>query len=563
LTTDATAPATPPAGALRAVLANPGLRRIEIAWTLGIAGDAAFTVALLVAAFAIGGPVAVGILTIVRMAPSVIGAPLAGLLAGRRQPTELLFLAHGLRALGAAAATLVLVSNGPVLIGLLAATVAASAGAFVRPLQVAAMPGYAVSPDELVAANGATSTGEGLGSFLGPLVGAVLVAGGGAVAAAAVATALFFAAAAALARLEPSADERARREVERSDRAASDSISIAAVGRELTMGLRVIARRRGAAVVLLGFAGQVFVRGLLTTLIVVVAIRLLGLGEPGVGTLGAAYGLGTLAGAILSVRLVAGRRLAPTFAVSLSLWGLPLAVIAAVPEPAVAIAALAISGIANATLDVAGFTLLQRCVSGAERVAIFGLLEATVSLGVGIGGATAPLLIDALGDRGALAVAGAILPVLAVGSWSRLHAVDRDIVLPERELRLLRGIPLFARLPLAAMERLAQAMRLVQVTGGETLVREGDPGDAYFVIATGRFEVRHGSRLVSVAGVGDGIGEIALLRAVPRTASVVAVESGSVYVLDSAAFMAAVAGPTGAAAAAVLVDERLARSAAG
>jgi len=554
-------PVDPPAG-FRAVLGNPGLRRIEIAWALGIAGDAAFTVALLVAAFAIGGPLAIGILTFVRMAPSVIGAPLAGLLAGRRPPAELLLLVHGVRALGAIGVVLILASGGPVLVGLVGATVAASAGAFVRPLQVAATPAFALTPDELVAANGATSTGEGIGSFVGPLAGGLLILAGGPPAAAVAATLLFVAATVVLARLVPSADDLARRMADRS--AAGDvPLSIRLVGRELTSGIRVLARRPGPAIIVLGFAGQVFVRGLMTTLTVVAAIRVLGLGEPGVGTLGAAYGLGTLAGAILSVRLAGRARLAPSFAVSLSLWGLPLAVMAAVPIPAVAIAALAVSGIANATLDVAGFTLLQRCVSGGERMPVFGFLESIAGIGIGIGGAVAPLLVETLGDRGALAVSGAILPVLAVASWPRLRAVDADVILPERELELLRGIPLFARLPLTALERLAEAMRPTPVAAGTLLVREGEPGNAYYVVASGRFEVRHGKRVLLEAGPGEGIGEIALLRAVPRTATVEALEDSLVYSLDSGTFLAAVAGPTSAAAAAAVVDERLARSAIG
>jgi CRP-like cAMP-binding protein len=95
------------------------------------------------------------------------------------------------------------------------------------------------------------------------------------------------------------------------------------------------------------------------------------------------------------------------------------------------------------------------------------------------------------------------------------------------------------------------------------LVREGEPGDLYYVIAAGRFEVRHGTRVLLEAGPGEGVGEIALLRAVPRTATVVALEDSLVYSLDSAAFLAAVAGPTSAAAAAAVMDERLARSAIG
>ena len=136
-----TAGSAAPAGrdALRTVVGNPALRRIEIAWMLGMAGDAAFLVALIVAAFAYGGPAAVGVLTAIRMAPSILGAPLAGLLAGRRPATHLLFLAHSFRATGALGATLGLAAGNPWIV-VAGATVAASAGAFVRPMQAASMP---------------------------------------------------------------------------------------------------------------------------------------------------------------------------------------------------------------------------------------------------------------------------------------------------------------------------------------------------------------------------------------------------------------------------------------
>jgi len=552
-----------PPGAVRAILANRALVRVELAWALGVGGDAALTVALLVAAFGIGGPVAIGVLTIVRMAPSVVGAPLAGLLARRRQPEAMLFVAHGIRALGALAVTVSLAVHGPVLIGLAAATIAASAGAFVRPLQVSATPGFASTPAELVAANGATSTGEGIGAFVGPLAGGLLLLAGGPVAAAAAATVLFGLAAAALARLAPNPDEAARRRAEETAGRAPAPVSLGLIGRELTAGLRTLRCRPGPATVMIGFGGQVIVRGMMTTLIVVASVDLLGLGEAGVGALGAASGFGALVGALLAVRLAGSGRLAPSFAVSLSLWGLPLAIIAAVPQPAVAFVALAVSGIANATLDVAGFTLLQRGVSGSERMAVFGVLESMASLLVAVGGAVAPVLVHAVGDRGALALAGGLLPILAVASWPRLHLVDDEAVLPERQLGLLRSVRLFSRLPLTALERLAESMVPIDVPTGMILVREGEPGEDYYVIESGRFEVRHGPRVVSEVGPGDGVGEIALLRSVPRTATVVALEPGAVHRLDRAAFLMAVAGPTSAAAAAETVDLRLARSAAG
>jgi len=549
-------------GPLRTVLSNPALRRIESAWSIGIAGDAMFTVAILVAAFQIGGPAAVGILSLVRMAPSIVAAPFAGLVAGRRQPTDLLLVTQGVRGVGAAVVTVGLVLGWPAVIGLLGAAVVATAGAFIRPFQVAATPSYARTPDELVATNSVTSTGEGVGAFGGPIVGAFVIALSGPIAAAALAAAFFGIATACLLRLEASADERAARAMSDVGQVIADGpLSMGTVAQELVGGIRVAWRRPAAGVVLAGFASQVFVRGLMMPLLVVTAIELVGLGEPGVGTLVGAHGLGTLVGAVLSVRLAVRRTLASTFALSLALWGLPLALIAAVPTPAVAIAALLLSGIANAILDVAGFTLLQRCVRDAERISVFALLESSAGFGVGVGGAVAPLLIDVLGDRGALAAAGVILPIVAVASWSRLRRVDRAMIVPDVELRLLRANPLFDRLPLTALERLAEGMRPVELAAGEVLMRQGEPGDSYAIVARGTFEVAQDGRVIATVVPGEGVGEIALLRSGTRSATVVATTPAVVYRIESAVFLAAVAGPTSTALAASMIDERLGRSA--
>ncbi|HET7471847.1 MAG TPA: MFS transporter [Candidatus Limnocylindrales bacterium] len=555
-----TSPAGAPTGqaALRTVVDNPALRRIELAWALGVGGDAAFTVALLVAAFAYGGATAVGVLTAVRMAPSIIGAPLAGLLAGRRPPVELLADAHGLRALAALTTLLGLAAGQPVTV-LIAATIASSAGAFVRPLQVAAMPTMARTPDELVAANVVSGAGEGAGSFVGPLLAGLAVGLFGPTVTTGVAVILFVLGAAALGRRSVGGDARAEHDAEH--RAGLEPISAGAVARQLTAGLRSLARHRGAAAIMTALGAQVFVRGLLTTLTVVIAIRMVDLGEPGVGTLTAAYGLGTLGGAVLAVRLTGGGRLAPALAVSLSLWGLPLAVIAAFPHPAVAIGGLLVTGLANGSLDVAAFTLLQRGVPRSERMAVFGVLEAVASLGVAAGGAVAPVLIDRLGDRGGLAIAGSILPIAAVALWARIRRIDREAILPERQLRHLRGVPLFASLPLTALERLAEAVRPVRYPAGTTILREGEPGRDYFLIESGVVDVSVGGRTIATATTGEGFGEIALLRDVPRTATVVARTDVELEVVESAQFLAAVAGPTSRAAAAALVEERLARSA--
>jgi hypothetical protein len=549
--------------ALREVLANRGLRRIELAWTLGHAADGALLVALLLVAFAAGGPFAVGLVGVIRTAPAILAGPLVGIPAARSAPGPLLFTVHLVRGLAALGAAAVLIGGGPLGLILVLAGVSATAGALVRPIQIAAMPSFATQPGELVAANIAMSTGEGIGTFVGPLLGGAAVVAAGPFGAAVVGSILFVAAFVALLGLRATADELAEHaaELEARSRATAGSSAWAAFRGSLGEAPAALRRAPAAATILAGFGGQVFVRGLMSALIVVASIELLGLGEAGVGLLAAAYGLGGFAGAIGAVGLAGRRRLGPVFAVALSLWGLPLAVVGAVPIPIVGFAALFVSGAANGILDVAGFTLLQRAVPTRARAPVFGLLEAIVGIGVSAGGLVVPILIGGLGSRGALAVAGSVLPILAVATWARVRRADDEAVLPELELSLLRLVPLFARMPMSALERVADALVPAAYAPGDVMMREGDPGDGYLIIASGAADVTVGDRLINRCGPGDGIGEIALVNAIPRTATVTAVERTTAFGLSSADFHAAISGPTSAAAAAAVAAERLARSA--
>jgi MFS family permease len=322
-----------------------------------------------------------------------------------------------------------------------------------------------------------------------------------------------------------------------------------------------VRHRPGAIALLVGLASQVVTRGLMTTLITAASFNLLGLGEPGVGTLSAAWGLGGLLGALAAVGLASRQKLGPAFALSLVLWGFPLAVIGLIPVPIVAFAALFVSGAGNATLDVSGFTLLQRTVPSADRMAVFVLLEAIVGLGLGFGSILAPILLTTLGDRGALAVAGAILPIAAVATWGRIHRVDEDAVVPTEELAILRSAPMFERLPMTALERLAESMRSETFAPDSDVVREGEKGDAYLIIASGRVEVSVAGHRVAELGPGKAFGEIALLRGVPRTATVRTIDPSTIYTIACSDFHEAISGPTSAAIANRVAAEHLTRGA--
>ena len=125
------------------------------------------------------------------------------------------------------------------------------------------------------------------------------------------------------------------------------------------------------------------------------------LGEPGVGALNAALGLGGLAGAFAAITLAGRDRLSPASGVALAAWGAPIAVMGLLVHPLVALAAMLAVGVSNALLDVSGFTLIQRTTPSASRIAVLGLVDSVANGGVAIGGVVASVLVEGLGIRGA------------------------------------------------------------------------------------------------------------------------------------------------------------------
>jgi hypothetical protein len=323
---------------------------------------------------------------------------------------------------------------------------------------------------------------------------------------------------------------------------------------------RVLRKYPGPAILIGVFVAQIFVRGMLITLIVVASIELLDMGDTGVGFLNAAIGLGGLVGAAAALGLRGGGHLGKVCVVALAFWGLPLMLIGAWIAPAVALGALFVTGVANAILDISGFTLLQRGVRNEDRVAVFGIFEGLLGMGLLIGSLVAPLLVEVLGPRGAFLVAGAVLPLLALLTWRPITRRTGGSVAAERMLDLLRRNALFAPLPLTALDRLAESLVPMSFAPGEIVMRKGDPGDHYLLIAEGEVDVTDNGHSLGICGPGDGVGEIALLHRVPRTATVSARTSVNGFAIDGTTFLAAVAGPTSAALAEAVAAARIERS---
>jgi CRP-like cAMP-binding protein len=135
-----------------------------------------------------------------------------------------------------------------------------------------------------------------------------------------------------------------------------------------------------------------------------------------------------------------------------------------------------------------------------------------------------------------------VLPLAAAVGGRGLFNLDAEAPVPVVEIALLRSLPLFAELPGPPIEALAASLTLVELRAGSVLIRQGDPGDAYYAIAAGELDVQQNGRFLRRCGRGEGIGEIALLHSIPRTATVVAHSAATVYQLNREPFLTAVLG---------------------
>ena len=177
-----------------------------------------------------------------------------------------------------------------------------------------------------------------------------------------------------------------------------------------------------------------------------------------------------------------------------------------------------------------------------------------------VGSALAPILVVTLGVDATFVLAGLSLPLVALLVIRRIRAVDRDARLADPDdIALLRGTPIFEPLGPASIERIARNLIRVEAEPGTVVIREGDSGDRFYVIASGEMEVSRHQLPVAKLGPGDFFGEIALLRNIPRTATVSASGYASLRSLDRAQFLAAVTGsPAGAVALGDEMDRRIA-----
>jgi MFS family permease len=528
------------------VFENPDLRRLQLAWVGAVAADFAYSVAISVYAYDVGGARAVGLVWLLRMVPSAIGAPFVALLGDRYSGERVILAGNVALAVLAGATALAIAAGSPSAAVYGLSIIVAVVTTVFWPAQAGLLPLLAGSPAELTTANTASITLEGVGSFVGPALCGVLLAATSVEIAVAATAAVFLAAAFPSARIRSPAAARATQA--RRFRAREVFGAFAAIGRN--PGLRT----------LVGYYGVwALAQGALNVLTVVLALDVLDIGDGGVGLLTAAVGVGGLVGALASLVLAGSGRLTPYLVAGSVVFGAPLCLLALRPGTALTVLLLGLLGMGNLVVDVATLTLLQRTAPDEVLTRVLGVVEGLWVASFGVGAILVPTLLDHLGVRVVLVIAGATLPLFALLAWRRLHAIDAAAPAAE-PLELVRSVPFLASLPAPTLERLAGKLAPIRLGVGDEVFRQGEPGDSFYIVGDGRATLAVDGQPVSTLERGDFFGEIAILRETTRTATVSAATELELFALDRASFLSAVVGPAERAGAEAVVEERLGRA---
>jgi CRP-like cAMP-binding protein len=423
-------------------------------------------------------------------------------------------------------------SGAPLAVLLALVAIDALVSAPYRPAQSAMIPVLARTPRELAAAAAGMSTVKTLSQALGAIAGGFLLV--------VTTPAVVFAGAAGLMLLSAVATTQFASTPIRVSQAGSSG----GLGGLLADTLGVVRHPYvGGLLVVSGL--RTFVRGMWIAIAVIASLRLLHAGSAGVGLLMLAAGVGTLAAVPLSAALIGRKNIGGPTILAFVACGIPLVVIAGIPVFDVALSFVAAWGVGMAVADVATFSLLHRLLDTPLLPRVTGTIESAKLALEGLGALVGPLLASTVGIRWALAVAGVPLPAVVVIGRKLLHRLDATASERANILSVLHGVPFLESLDMAALESLVARVAPMRVPAGTDIVRQGEQGDRFYVVSAGTAEILVDGFCVGSVGPGGYFGERALLRNVPRMATVRSREPMDLLVLPQADFLAALTGQVG------------------
>lgn len=514
------------------------MRMLLLGFVTSRVGDFLYSVALVVfIAEATHSAAWVGAAALVRLLPLALLSPVAGVIGDRLPARRLLVgcdLGQAAAMLGMAA---VVAADGPPIAALALAAVSSTLATPYFPVLTALTP-QLVAEKQLAATNTFISTVENLALILGPAAGGLLLAVGPPSVPIGLNALTFLASAAFTA---------AVRYAGAPGDGVPDEPDAGSFFGALGQGIRATVADKEVAVLVVFTCGVTFVYGFELVYLVFVADDRLGLGAEGIGYLNAAMGAGGALGALLTNRLADSPRMRAVLILTLLGCGVPLGLLAFVSHPWIAYVVLGVEGLASIALDVVVVTALQRMVRPGLLARVSSIMDSLTIGSIVLGNLAAVALLSATDSlRTSLLVAGSLLPVLAVVLLPLLGDLERRAVGGRAELApavdALAASGLFESASRTVLERVASSATTEEVPAGVVLMREGEPAGDVLVLAQGRLDISAGGRAINVVDAPGYVGEIGLLHAMPRTATVTTATGCTLHRIPGHDFLAAVNG---------------------
>lgn len=501
------------------------LRRVLAAYLGFSVAEMANFIAILIYAYEVGGSPALGLVAFLQLAPAAVFAPVGATLGDRFRREVMLTVAYAVFAASSAAVAIALYADWPVGVIYVLAAVNATVLTLVRPLHESLLPALARSTEQLTAGYVAGGTIENLGLIAGPLLAGLTAAAWGTGAVFVITTALLLLGTFLVWGVKTSTA---------ADRGTDQSAI------QMTLEGLGVFRESRPRVILLMLTSVIFLAGVLEVATIVLAFEVFGSEDAGAAWLNAVIGIGAAAGSVLAVVLIGRRHLAPSMRRGLLLIAVSVSLIPIVGSQAVALVALAVMGAGWTFVDVSGRIMLQRVIPLGGLSRAFGVLEGTSMAAEALGSVAGAVLIGWLGVGWTLVVASLLIIVVLLINRRALQEADIGVIVPIEHLHLLRSTLMFAALGPAELERLARTIDEESVGPGSAVCVQGEPGDRFYFVERGTARVVRDGMDVATLGTGDFFGEIALLRDIPRTATVEAVSDLDLLVLERGPFLDAI-----------------------
>lgn len=519
----------------RRALRNRDFRLLSAALTQSAMGDWAYNVALIVYVYNQTHSAAwVSAGTLARMIPSFIASPYGGVLAERFERIHVMVCADLIRFCTMVSLTVIAATHTAAWVALLVAGVNSVVGTTYNPATAAMVP-QLLGEEDLAAGNALIETINNVAIIAGPAVGAVVLALGNPATVMGIDSVTFLISAALLSRVGARSEP-------------TDVTSDGGPFRQMAVGVRAIAES-STAVLLTSFTiATTALYGVDTVLFLFVSKNQLGTG-PNYGYLLVALGVGGVLAAAFVNRLAALPRLSLVLSAGMIAYAAPTALLVVVHSPTLAFGIEILRGVATLVVDVLAMTALQRSLAPDMISRVFGVFWALVIGGLAAGAFVTPFLLNLTGLHTTLLLTGFVVPVAVVLVYPKLASLDKLNAATAEDLaprvRVFQRLDIFAAASQPVLERLAKSATELVLEPGTTVLRQGEPADALYVLTEGRVEVtgrrergrkEHHIRYMSGPSY---IGEIGLLQGIPRTATVTAIEPCRLWRIDGDAFLEA------------------------